>query len=101
MKLVLYDMKTLVAKEVINDDLFEIWCGLKNENKHLAAPAAFFSRLNIQPNTTYLNIVFLDEESDELLELNGYEPIHKAMIKHNLYPEFISNGLKRNYITQD
>lgn len=95
MRLALFDMRMVVAEEFINDDAFEMWCKIKNENKSNAAPAAFYSRKNIMPQDNYLHINFVDTESGEMLFINCLEALHKEMVRHKLYPEFILNGLNR------
>ncbi len=95
MRLVTYDIKEAVATEKMNDDAFEIWIGIKNPNKFKAAPAAFYSRHGIEVGDRYVYHCFLDTETGEVLFINCSPVLHKAMVLHSLYPEFILNGLNR------
>ena len=95
MRLALFEMHKVIADKFINDDAFEMWCKIKHVDKSKAAPAAFYSRKNIMPQDNYLHINFVDTESGEMLFINCLERLHKAMVTHKLYPEFILNGLNR------
>ncbi len=95
MRLVTYDIKEAVATEKMNDDAFEIWLGIKNPNKHKAAPAAFYSRHGIEVGNQYVYTCFVDTETGEALFINCLPMLHREMVKHGLYPEFILNGLNR------
>lgn len=95
MRLILNDMITANSSENMNDDAYEIWRNVKNAMKYKAAPAAFYSRHNIQKGDEYVHISFVDTETGELLFINCLSVMHNAMVFYNLYPEFILNGLKR------
>ena len=94
MKLILNDIKTVVAESKIKDDAFELWISCNYENKGNAAPAAFYSRLHIQEGFEYLLLTFVDIETGELLHLNAMPKMHKAMVSLNLYPDVILNAFK-------
>lgn len=95
MRLILNDMVVANSSENMNDDAYEIWRNVKNEEKYNAAPAAFYSRHNIKSGDEYIHISFVDTETGEVLYINCLPKMHSAMVYYSLYPEFILNGLKR------
>lgn len=95
MRLILNDMKDGIASQDMKDDAFEIWIALTNENAYKAAPGAFYSTLGIKKNQIYTYLEFVDTETGEILFLNVLPKLHNAMVRYELYPQFILNGLKR------
>lgn len=83
MRLVLFEVKALVADKILNEDAFEMWLNCRQSQKHKAGVAAFYSRKNISTGANYLSVSFADEETGELLEINCYEKMHMQWLSIN------------------
>lgn len=89
MQLILVENIIKVASVKMKDDAFDLWINSKYENKYKAAPAAWYSKNDIDENQEYLEVNLVDEETAEATFLNVSPMMHKSMIRYKLYPLFI------------